>query len=115
MTLSLAKAIVNDGGALYYSNGYHLMIETHLNWLKFHPKTYSISIDPGDAYKYIGDFFGLLTLQRVPTQHHWTVMRMNGLRASTDYNNDMLTILIPDAGVINSLAQVFSTTNTTLA
>lgn len=115
MTFSLQAQLIPDGGDIYWSEEFQTMIESHLAWLKNHPTTYTIAVDDGDAYKYEGDFYGLLAAYRVPTQYHWVVMRMNGLRATTDYDSTKDSLLIPSYQTLADLVQVFATTYTAFA
>jgi hypothetical protein len=112
MAFSLDSQMAPDGGSLYYTDAYQTMIETHLQWLLSHPATYQINIEPGIGVKYEGDLYGLLRINGIPPQHFWTVMRMNGMRSTTDYESTVSSLLVPNYQVMSSLFQVFVSTRT---
>jgi hypothetical protein len=112
MALTLAQSILSDGGSTYYTEAYQTLVETHLQWLLSLPSTTSVGIVPGDAYKYEGDLTGLLLQYNVPVYHHYVVMRMNDMRCPTDYKKEMLSLYVPDSGVMSQLDQIFNTTFT---
>ena len=110
MAFSLVSQMVSDGGSMFWDTAFQTMIESHLAWLRAQPSTIAVAITPGDAYKYEGDFYGLLFAYKVPVQYHWTVMRVNGLSSPVEFDGTQTEIMVPSTEVLARLVQVFSTT-----
>lgn len=110
MALTLASALPKSGARHYYSADWQLMIETHLPFLVARTDHSIQIVENAKAYKFDGDFFGLLTDLQIPLPMHWVVMRINGLRSSFDYSYEKTTLLIPNYQVIDQLTERYRTT-----
>lgn len=112
MSFSLVRNTSGGTSNAYCTSAYMLMIETHLSWLRSLPSTLSVVVAPGDAYKFEGDFTGLLFMMGVPSSRHHVLMRLNGLRSPLDYLSTMNTLVVPDYSVLDRLDQIYFTTTT---
>lgn len=112
MSFTLVQNTVGGTNNVYCTSAYMLMIETHLNWLRSLSSTVTVVVAPGDAYKFEGDFTGLMLMMGVPTKRHYALMRLNGMRSPLDYTSDMSTLIVPDYSVLDRLDQIFFTTTT---
>lgn len=110
MTMPLVADIPSEGAAIYYDPGWMRMIETHLNWLLSRQDNELITIAEGTAYKYEGDFFGLMAEINVMPAYWFLLMRMNGMMAPTDYRLEMQTLLKPTFSNVDNLTSVYRTT-----
>lgn len=110
MTMTISKRIVDEGAQLYYTPGWHLLIESHLQWLLSRADNRLLTVDNGEAYKYEGDLSGLLLQHGIPVQYHWIVMRMNGFTSYSQYRVDKTQLILPDEGVIQELRAAYQTT-----
>lgn len=115
MAMSINKRMVPPGDRRYYSAQWHRVVESHLQWILSLPENRIEQVDDGVAYKYEGDFMGLLQELRVPMELHWVVMRVNGYTSPTDYTYDKTQILIPDPGGIGRLFNNFVTVTKKIA
>jgi hypothetical protein len=102
---SLAYA---QGPSIYYDDAFRSVLEDHISFLKTHPKTNVVSVQPHDAYKYEGDLYGLFANMNIPAHYHWIVMRTNGFRSPFDGSENMLQILVPSTDVIDKIRQSHS-------
>lgn len=84
-------------------------IETHLEYLKKLSGTTmeDVSSNIGNIYK--GDFYGLLSHIKIPVDHHYITMRMNGFLSSADYDGSTITVIIPSINEIGLLKNIFRT------
>ena len=66
----------------------------------------TISID--QAYRYRGDFYGLLkVLLEIEEAYIYPTMLINGFRDSTDYDGNNTKILIPDLSTLDTYLSVY--------
>lgn len=93
----------DEGASVFYNDGFRNVIEDHLTFLRTHPRTGARVVEPGRAYKYEADFYGLLQYFNVPAALHWTTLRMNGYTAPQQFTPDVTSILLPDPDVIEHL------------
>lgn len=91
------------GNVQYRSTSFRRVVETHLNWLDRDQNKQIREVPNEVALRWRGDFYGLLNELGIPSELHWVTMRMNGLRASTEFNEIPDTINIP---VINSIQRL---------
>lgn len=102
--------LVDDPGEDSYYDGEFLnMIESHFTYLRSLQNDNILSVVEGTAYKYEGDFYGLLSAFNIPKQYHLVIMGYNGLRSTTDYNKDMLSVLVPPLDEVDLLKSVYET------
>lgn len=111
MTMSVNAKMASEGDAVYYSAGWKLTVETHLNYIKEVSANNVVGIIPADAYKYEADLFGLLQKLRVETRYHWVVMRLNDMTSPNQFRVDRTFLLLPDYQVLERLRQVHQTTS----
>lgn len=83
-----------------------VLLESHLHYLRNHPQTTVRPVSALDGDVYTGDFYGLLDSILVEKKYQYPVMRVNGLRSSSDYAGKELNILIPPFTVIDQLTAI---------
>lgn len=115
MAMSINQRMVKSGDRRYYSAQWHRVVESHLQWILDLPSNQVTRVDDAVAYKYEGDFMGLLQELRIPMEAHWVVMRANGYTSPTDYTYDKTQILIPDLAAVGRIFNVFVTVNKKIA
>lgn len=111
MTMSINGLMQPAGADLFYSQPWHLVVETHLNWLKTRNGVRVLEIEAQDGYKYEADLNGLLSQYQQPPEFHWIIMRMNDMTSPSEYRGDRLQLLIPDRGSVDAIRSVFTTSN----
>lgn len=111
MTMTISRRIINEGAALYYSPGWYLLIESHLQWLLSRMDNRLLTVTDGDAYKFEADLSGLLLKSGIQTEYHWIIMRMNGYTSYTDYRVERTQLVVPDQQAIEQLVAVYRTTS----
>lgn len=115
MSFTVNTLAVDRGDDVYYTSAYQVMMETHLQYLKSLSSTAKTPINPGEAFKYEGDFFGLLqNVFNIPPQYHMVILRLNNYRSSVDFPSTATSILLPAGVVLETLRNLFSTVHTTL-
>lgn len=66
-----------------------------------------IQIKPHIAFKYEGDFYGLLDELGIPKHHHYFAMLQNKLTHPGDYDGIVDTIYLPDMTFIDQLRSLY--------
>lgn len=61
------------------------------------------------AYKYEGDYFGLLDYLNIEKKYHHIVLRFNGYVSSSDYKGNDQYVLVPDITEIENIKNIFLT------
>ncbi len=98
---------LSGGPDIYYDPSFRNVVEDHMTYLRTRPDNQVISIEPMVAYKYAGDYFGMLLHHKVFTHHHWIVMRINGLISPQDYRDTMLSFIKPPDKTMELLRSVY--------
>ena len=110
MTMTVLSLMNAQGGEIYYTPTWRLVVETHLTWLRARNESEVIVIEPHIGYKYEGDFYGALMEYRIPAYMHYTIMRINGLYTPFDYNGQTVAVMIPTRETLQQLASIAATT-----
>lgn len=110
MTFKLLKFLNESGDDVYYSDNFRVTIESCLDVLRTRNASRR-SVESSTAYKYEGDFYGLLLDMNVDSRYHWVYLRVNGLSNPTQYTMDSAsTLVVPDHTFIDNLASHLTTT-----
>jgi hypothetical protein len=105
--------MISAGADIHYDKAFRDMLESHLEYLREHPKTRTIQVDPQRALVYEGDLFGFFLEARIEMQLHWVSMRVSGLFSPHDFTPETGNLLIPDSGELESLRQAHTATGLT--
>jgi hypothetical protein len=106
--MDINNLATTSGNPTYYDKNFLLHMESHFTYLASRDGAKQYPVDPHTAYKYRGDFYGLLDTMRIPRQYHSIVMRLNHLSCPGDFKADMESVLIPDLKEIDLIQSVYS-------
>ena len=98
-----------DGATVYYDPLFRVMLESHLTYLRGLPTTKLLTLDPNSVYTYEGDLFGLLDSLKINKIYHWIIMLINGIDSPNDIDGTLISLVIPDFGVIETLKGIYLT------
>ncbi len=108
----LVDALMTDPGPnIYYDTDFRNVLEDHMTYLRHHPQTRVVTLEPGKIYKNEFDFFGLLSEYSIEPWMQWVVMRMNYLSSPLDELKNLNELLIPDPTIIERIRQSYATTS----
>ncbi|MNU19683.1 hypothetical protein D3C71_79160 [compost metagenome] len=93
----------DEGATVYYDDGFRNVIEDHMTILRARSDSMTKMVEPGRAYKYEADYYGLLQFLEVPTALHWVTLRMNGYTSPMQYDGVGVTVLVPNPDVIEQM------------
>lgn len=105
----LASLVKPRGDNLYHTEGWRNFIETYMRVLRESEATTPVLIQNEDAFKYEGDFYGLLQNNSVPAEFHWIVMRLNEMTHPGDYEMTRTQLLFPNYEQIRNLMSIYRT------
>lgn len=105
--MSLLNAI-QDVNPLASDRNYYVLIESHLEYLRNHPRNRVLEVTPHEADVYIGDLAGLLKEKMISPSTHYAVIRMNGFQSSMAYDGVATHFLIPDESVISRIVNSYT-------
>lgn len=111
MAISINKLAISTDKKLFYDQTFRRHLEAYMEWFRQHPETTVIPVDPHDAYKYEGDLYGLLSVNGIPIEYHWLVMRVNDIFRAGDVSESLTILKIPEFGVVNRILQLYKTQN----
>lgn len=97
--------MVDDGPPIYYDGAFRNVLEDHMTFLRTHPLTQVLVVDPAQAYRFEGDLFGLLSRYNLPPHFHWVTMRMNKMSTPTEASASLSSLLIPDHTTVEHIRQ----------
>jgi len=109
MTFSVQNSMREQGDAVYYEEGWLLTVESHLLLLRSSSVATIIAIDPHDAFKFEGDFGGLMLAYGLPAQYQFAYLRANGLYAPHEYTATMTQLIIPSLDYLSKLRRTYQT------
>lgn len=96
----------SDDGSFFEEN-FQIILESHIPYLKGLDTTFQQMVENHQAFKYEGDFFGLLLELGVIERYHFITMRINNLRCPGDYRREMNILLIPSFEEIDLLNSIY--------
>lgn len=108
-TMSINSQMSGADQSVYYSDALRNAFEDALTWLILHPQTTSQLVDPGIAYRFEADFFGLLNYYNVTYELHWLIMRMTGYVSPEESPADLVQFLKPEYNVVQQIVSLFNT------
>lgn len=111
MTFSLTKYLVDkEHDDTYYQPGFMRMIESCLGQLRTQDVR-PLQVSSMLAYKYEGDFYGLLLELNVSYNYLWIALRVNGMVNPSDYTVDVCPQpVMPSEALISTLYRYYTTT-----
>lgn len=109
--MDIFDTMITGGPAIFYDPRFRNVLEDHMSFLRMHPSNRTIDIEPGIAYKYAGDFFGLMQQYGISSEFHWPIMRVNDYISPQDYKDTDLTFIRPDETILMRLSETFRSHN----
>jgi|ERR1035437_1514963 hypothetical protein len=104
--MQIDNLMISGGATIYYETSFRIVLEDHLTYFRNDPKTRQLTIASKDAYKYVGDLFGLLQKNNIAPEYHWLIMRLNNFTAPTDNDDTLQFLYIPDFSYVERLRNV---------
>jgi hypothetical protein len=102
--MALNNLMVDPGPDIFYDPEFRNVLEDHMTYLR-ETNSQIILIDPSDAYRWRGDFFGFLDTHPVKRQYHWLVMRINQFTSPNQFHEDVLAMTLPDFALVEQILQ----------
>lgn len=109
MAITLNQMTPKTQASTYFSQGFRRTLEANMAWLRTHPNTTQIAVNPHDSYKYEGDLYGLLLTLGIKREHHWLVMRLNNILRPGDVDPNLTSLLVPDLALVDRMQQMYTT------
>lgn len=106
--MSIDELLVDAGPDIYYTDKFHIEIESHFPRLLDNDLVSAKAISNHQAMVYDGDMFGLLRELGVPEYAHYTTMRLNGFDSPSAFTKNTTTLIIPFLSELDSIEQVFN-------
>ena len=110
MSMPIQALMNSDGSKLFYDPGFCRLLETYIHTILNRPDNELLEVEGADAYRYEGDFFGLLTYHGISPELHWFILRLNGLNTPLDYIAEHRLIVIPNYDYLNRIKQLYQST-----
>ena len=95
---SLSKTM----NSVYSKEEFLAFLEQHLTYIKNQGLTV-LTITNGNAYKHVGNFYGILNELDIPMHYHYICMRINELDHSSQYDGVETNIKIPSFPLLDQL------------
>ncbi len=95
----------DPGDETYYTSPFHTFLLSYYQYFidPINALVSMMPVEPGIAYKYTGDFIGLLNYLSIEPQYHWFIMYLNGLKSPADMNKKIITLTMPNSNGINEI------------
>ncbi len=101
---SLSKTM----NSVYSKEEFLSFIEQHLSYIKNQGMTV-ITVTNSNAYKHVGNFYGILNELDIPMHYHYVCMRVNDLDHSSQYDGVETNIKLPSFPLLDQLKNQFLT------
>jgi|JI8StandDraft_1071087.scaffolds.fasta_scaffold62370_2 hypothetical protein len=105
----LYDRLKGDGVLTYYTEEMRTTLEMHIPFLLRNNRSTVVPIEPHVAYRHEYDFNSLLLSLNLPYHLHWITMRMNGMFSPSEYTKGMLSIIVPDAAIVEQIKSIQTT------
>jgi len=106
MSAAILNTMVDDGPSITYNPAMRRVFEDHLEYLRHHDKTISQQIPPDIAHISHGDLTRVLDYLEIKREYHWVIMRVNKYHAPHEYQEEVMSLLVPDVEVINRMIKM---------
>lgn len=93
----------------YYAEEFIKFIEDNISYFKKPEDLKLVTFEPSIAYKFEGDFYGLLHHLGYPRHLHYLIMRINSLESPLDYDGINTSIMVYTGGMEVSISKALST------
>jgi hypothetical protein len=107
MAFSINDLSLTPDHDLLYEQPFRRLLEAYLPWIRTHPSTTLIAVDPHHTYKYEGDFYGLLDALHIQKPLHWLVLRLNDYYRAGEVYPTLQWLAVPDPTLIEKLKQLY--------
>ena len=84
------------------------LTDNHVSWLRSHKDTKTIHVEGLDADRFTGDFYGLLVETSVDRRYHYTVLKVNGLLSSSDYDGKQQALVLPSMAAMDRVFTLYN-------
>ena len=105
--MTIDELMVDSGEYVYYTDGFHVEIESHFPRLLSDGYVVTHGIDKQQGVVYEGDFFGLLRNLGIPDFAHYVIMRLNGFTSPMEFKRTTTTIMVPNLSEIEMIKSVY--------
>ncbi len=107
MAIPINDMMGPDGAGVFYDENVRVMLESHMPYYRNHPDVSVVPLDPQLAYKYRGDFQGLLLEMNINACYHWFYMRLNDLDSFDRVDTDLTMLRMVPVNVIDQLLSIY--------
>lgn len=108
--MALQDLMLDSGPDVYYSAAFRNVLEDHMVYLRNHPQTSPLLVDPGESYQWRNDLFGLLSARAIPAHFHWMIMRLNNYTSPTQFIPNTVALLCPNFSIVEKIRQSHKST-----
>jgi hypothetical protein len=99
---------IYTGDSTYYSDNFTLIVKYCKQYFYDNNLVQYTTVSELIAYKYIGDFYGLLDYLKVQKRFHRVLLFLNNLKSSADYKGEFTSILLFDISVLDQIANIMA-------
>lgn len=89
-----------------YNEGFLNFLEDYIGMIK-QGGLEPLVVPSAQASSFPGDLYGLLLDLGISPDHHYAVMRVNGLRSPNDFDGLEKPLLIPDLRIVDQLKSLY--------
>lgn len=107
--MKIDSLMYDRGNAGFYDDAFRRVLEDHVTFLRESSDTKELLVPESIAYRYVGDFYGLLRVLGVSYDLLWLTMRMAGMTGPSDDFGHLRTVRVPNGKVVYQIWQAWNT------
>lgn len=94
---------IKSDNAVYYSKEFMDVLESFMNYFRKSTTSNTHIVDQTRTLVYEGDLYGYLNEKGIEPYLHWVIMRASGLSSPHEFNQQVITLIVPS---IEKLEQI---------
>lgn len=103
----IKSKLIPPGDEYIYSDGFKIMVETHLNNIRSNANTNSIPLTEEEINKNLYDFYGYLKSINIKMEYWWIILRVNNMHSPDEFDFDKRVIQIPSTRTLDNIKQLY--------
>lgn len=104
--MKIMNDVLSAGELMHYDDEFRIVLDSHMRYLRTLASSI-VTATSQQAWKYRGDYFGLLQDLHISSQYHYVIMRFNKIDSPMDYDGLSTIVELPDMNEVDLILGVY--------